>query len=61
MAKLTLDEASLLAGIPQSPANFQLSDHMEEARAKQGIVLEAMVREDKITQQEMDAIIDLDH
>ena len=34
---------------------------MEEARAKQGIVLEAMVREDKITQQEMDAIIDLNH
>ena len=60
-SQLTLDEASLLAGIPQSPANFQLSDHMEEARAKQGIVLEAMVREDKITQQEMDAIIDLDH
>ena len=56
-SQLTLDEASLLAGIPQSPANFQLSDHMENARAKQEVVLEAMVREEKITQEEMDGII----
>ena len=55
-SQLTLDEASLLAGIPQSPANFQLSDHMENARAKQEVVLEAMVREEKITQEEMDGI-----
>ena len=30
---------------------------MENARAKQEVVLEAMVREEKITQEEMDGII----
>ncbi len=56
-AELTLDEASLLAGIPQSPSNFQLSDHMTQARDKQRIVLEAMVREDKISEAQMAEIV----
>lgn len=54
---LTLDEATLLAGIPQSPSNLQLSNHMDRARERQKYVLKAMVRDDKITQKQMDTII----
>lgn len=50
---LTLDEASLLAGIPQSPNNYQLSNHYTEAKEKQKLVLEAMVEEKKIEEEEM--------
>ena len=42
-SKLTLDEASLLAGLPQSPSNYQLSNHLDAARNRQKYVLEAMV------------------
>ena len=42
-SKLTLDEASLLAGLPQSPSNYQLSIHLDAARNRQKYVLEAMV------------------
>lgn len=54
---LTLEQASLLAGLPQSPANYQLSNHYEQALLRQQQVLKAMVREDMITQTQMDAII----
>ena len=54
---LTLAEASLLAGIPQSPANFQLSNHLEDAKIRQKAVLEAMVRDGWITQSEMETVL----
>lgn len=54
---LTLAEASLLAGIPQSPANFQLSNHLEDAKVRQEAVLEAMVRDGWITESEMDTVL----
>ena len=54
---LTLDEATLLAGLPQSPSNYQLSDHKENALGRQQQVLEAMVRDKHITQKEMDQIV----
>ena len=54
---LTLDQASLLAGLPQSPANYQLSNHYEQALLRQQQVLKAMVREDMITQEQMDEIV----
>lgn len=50
---LTLDEASLLAGLPQSPSNYQLSNHEESARIRQKQVLAAMVEEDAISSQQM--------
>ena len=56
-SQLTLDEASLLAGIPQSPSNFQLSDHLTQAQEKQKVVLEAMVRENKISEAQMNEIV----
>ncbi len=48
-SELTLKQASMLAGIPQSPSNFQLSDHLESARTRQKAVLEARVKENMIT------------
>lgn len=54
--ELTQAQASILAGIPQTPANFQLSDHFPQAKAKQQIVLNAMVRNDEITKAEAEEI-----
>ena len=53
---LTLDEATLLAGLPQSPANYQLSNHEDVAR-RQIQVLNAMVRESMINEDEKMAVI----
>ena len=38
-ADLSFDQATLLAGIPQSPANYQLSNHENQARLRQQAVL----------------------
>lgn len=54
---LTLDEATLLAGLPQSPANFQLSNHEAEARIRQKQVLKAMVRDGHISETQMETLI----
>jgi len=43
-ADLTLAEATLLAGIPQQPANLDLFVNFEAAKARQKIVLSLMVR-----------------
>lgn len=53
---LTLEEATLLAGIPQSPVNFQLSNRKKEALYRQKQVLNAMLRDKKITKSEMEVI-----
>ena len=54
---LTLAEASLLAGIPQSPSNLQLSNHLEEAQSRQNQVLDAMVRDGWITEEEKESVL----
>lgn len=54
--ELDLDNASLLAGLPQSPANFQLSNHMDAARIRQQQVLQAMLKEETITKEQLDVI-----
>ncbi len=54
--ELTQSQATILAGIPQTPSNFQLSDHFPQARAKQQIVLNAMVRNKEITREEAEQI-----
>lgn len=41
--ELSFDEATLLAGIPQSPANYQLSNHEEEARIRQKAVINTLI------------------
>ena len=41
-ANLTFDEATLLAGLPQSPGNYQLSNHYDRALRRQRQVIKAM-------------------
>ncbi|WP_416326657.1 transglycosylase domain-containing protein [[Eubacterium] hominis] len=54
---LDVDEATLLAGLPQSPSNYQLSNHEDAARIRQKQVLQAMVRDQHISNDEMLKII----
>lgn len=58
VSPIELDEAecSILAGIPQSPANLQLSNRSSFAKVKQKVVLQAMLRNGMITQSQLDAI-----
>ncbi len=49
VSRLTVAEASLLAGLPQSPAVYDPCRNPEAARARQAIVLNSMVREKYIT------------
>lgn len=55
--ELTLDEATLLAGLPQSPANYQLSNHESSARKRQVQVLDAMIREEMIDENQKAAVV----
>lgn len=52
---LTLAEAALLAGIPQSPSYYDPYVHPEEARKRQAQVLERMVEEGMISASEKEA------
>ena len=54
--ELTLGQASLLAGLPQSPSRYQLSNHFERAKIRQKKVLGDMVDLEIITQQQADEI-----
>lgn len=49
---LSLAEASMLAGIPQSPANNSPLVDEERAKSRQRIVLNAMVKNEAITEEE---------
>lgn len=53
---LTLSEATLLAGIPQQPANLDLFVNMEGAKERQRVVLDLMVRHGYLTPQGADAV-----
>lgn len=55
-SELTLGQASLLAGLPQSPSRFQLSNHFERAKIRQKKVLGDMVELNIISQQQADEI-----
>jgi penicillin-binding protein 1A len=46
---LTLGEAALLAGLPNGPSYFDPALHKDRALARQAVVLDAMVNNDKIT------------
>ncbi len=54
-ADLTLAEATLLAGIPQHPANLDPLRNLEGARARQRVVLDLMVRHGYLSQADADA------
>lgn len=54
-ADLSLAEATLLAGIPQQPANLDPFKSFDAARARQRVVLDLMVRHGKLAQDQADA------
>ncbi|MCB0044075.1 MAG: transglycosylase domain-containing protein [Caldilineaceae bacterium] len=54
-AELTLAEATLMAGIPQQPANLNPYTHFEAARTRQRLVLDLMVRHGYLSIEEADA------
>ena len=53
-ADLSLAEATLLAGIPQQPANLDLFTNFEAAKARQRVVLDMMVRHGLLLQTDAD-------
>lgn len=54
-SELSLAEASMLAGIPQSPSNNSPIVNEERAKKRQKIVLTSMLKNDIITKEEMDS------
>jgi len=56
-AKLDLAQAAVLAGLPQAPTEWNPVLHPEAARLRQTEVLQAMVRQNYITQDQMDAAL----
>ena len=55
-ADLSLAEATLLAGIPQQPANLDLFANFDAAKARQRVVLDMLVRHGFLSQTEADKI-----
>jgi penicillin-binding protein 1A len=53
--EITLAEAALLAGLPQSPENYSPLKYFERSKARQAYVLGRMVEEGYITRQAADA------
>ena len=49
-------EATILAGVPQQPASFDLFRNFDAAKQRQRIVLDLLVRHDFLTQEMADAI-----
>ena len=54
-SELNLAEASMLAGLPNGPSYYDPLLHKDRARVRQAIVLEAMVRQNTISQAQADA------
>lgn len=58
--QLTDAEAILLAGIPQAPEAFNPITNFDAAKRKQKLVLDAMVRNEMISQEQADALYEED-
>lgn len=54
-AELDLAECALLAGLPQSPANYNPLEQPEAAKARQQIVLDLMVKQAYLTTEESES------
>ena len=54
---LSLAEASILAGIPKSPSNYSPIKNLENAKKRQNLILNAMVKNNYITEDEKDSAI----
>ena len=55
---LNLAEASMLAGIPQSPSNYSPISNLNLAKKRQSIVLNSMYKNDDITSYELESSLD---
>ena len=55
--ELTISEASILAGLPNAPSAYSLTDHKDLAIKRQKQVLEAMAKYKYIKEKEIDEII----
>jgi membrane peptidoglycan carboxypeptidase len=53
-SELTLSEASMLAGLPNGPSYYDSARHLDRAKGRQAIVLDAMVRQNMISQAQAD-------
>ena len=51
---LTLAQTAILAGIPNSPANYSPIDHYTQSKQRQKVVLERMYKNKYITKDEYD-------
>lgn len=54
LAQCTLAEITLLVGIPNNPTNYSLFNHFDNSKIRQQSVLNAMVKNKKLTQKEAD-------
>ena len=52
-SELSLSEASILAGIPKSPSNYSPISNYENAKKRQKVILDSMVKNNYITIDEM--------
>ena len=55
-ADLTFNESTLVAGIPQSPSNYQLSNNSENAYKRQKWVIQTLIDTNTFTQEEVDKL-----
>ena len=55
-ADLNFNEATLVAGIPQSPSNYQLSNNSEKAYKRQEWVIQTLIDTNTFTQEEVDRL-----
>ena len=55
--ELTISEASILAGLPNAPSAYSLTEHKDLAIKRQKQVLEAMAKYKYIKEKEIDEII----
>jgi membrane peptidoglycan carboxypeptidase len=53
-SELSLGEASMLAGLPNGPSYYDPAIHLDRAKGRQAIVLDAMVRQHVISQDQAD-------
>lgn len=55
---LTFNEATLVVGIPQSPSNYQLSDHAENAYKRQQAVIQTLIDTQTFSEDEIQELMD---
>lgn len=55
---LNFNEATLIVGIPQSPANYQLSNHAENAYKRQRSVIQTLIDTETFTQEEVEKLME---